>query len=194
MNRHRLLAEDGISIVEIVVALAMLMGGVLALLQATLPAQRAVTTSELLAAKADVAEEEVARIVALGHAGIGLSSVPSASPDPTDPTHYIQTAGYQWDWDDPSRVEELCTATTGCTPALSPGPDTWTSEQASGHIYRFVTWVNDPCDPTASPLQCTTSRDYKRITIAVTQDTAAHPANPFVVSTIVADPAAVGPN
>jgi hypothetical protein len=49
-----------------------------------------------------------------------------------------------------------------------------------------VTWTTDPkCGP-----GCPASEDYKRITVVVTIDGAAHPNEPAIVSTVVADPTA----
>ena len=52
----------------------------------------------------------------------------------------------------------------------------FTDGKLSGTLYRFVTWVADPC-PT-----CANSQDYKRVTVVLTTPGT---ASPFITSTIV---------
>ncbi len=194
MKQQRIAAEDGLSLVELLVAMTVLVVGILAFIQATVPSQRSITSSEVLATEADVADQEIDRIVSLGYAGVGLASAPTQSSNPDDPRYYVRSGNrFQWDRDVAANDEPLCLPATGCTGSLATGPITWSSGQMTGSLYRYVTWVDDPCDPTASPQKCPTTTDYKRITLAVTHSGAGYPKTPYLVSTIVADPSAMGP-
>jgi prepilin-type N-terminal cleavage/methylation domain-containing protein len=187
--------EDGMTLVEVLVALVLLLVGIMAFIQTLLPVQRFTRTSEFLTVESNVAEQELQRIVALGYVNVGLSTAPSHSSDPNNPNYYVGSsspATFQYDRDSASNVETVCTASTSCSGSLSPGPSSWTSGTKSGSLYRYVTWVNDPCDPNASPSRCPTATDYKRVTIAVTHNGTGYPRKPYLISTIVANPSAVG--
>lgn len=78
---------------------------------------------------------------------------------------------------------------TGVTPET-----TWKDERSSGlsgTVYDYITWVTDPnCTPKTG---CPTVNDYKRITVAVTNNTsnpAIAPTAPVLVSAIVVNPKA----
>ena len=57
----------------------------------------------------------------------------------------------------------------------------------SGSIYRFITWVDDPCD-TNNPTYCAGTADYKRVTVMVTQNNPDGPQKPLLISELVSDP------
>ena len=187
--------EQGFSLVELMMALVLLLVGILAMVAGLLPGQRLTTTSETVAVEANVAEQELQRIVSLGYSNIGLSAAPSPSADPNHPNYYVQATApptFQWDRTNPANAGTLCTPSTSCTGSLSPGPVAWTAGGMSGNLYRYVTWVDDPCDPTASPARCPTAVDYKMVVVAAVHNGSGYPKKPYLVSTIVADPTAIG--
>ncbi|HUZ29199.1 MAG TPA: prepilin-type N-terminal cleavage/methylation domain-containing protein [Solirubrobacteraceae bacterium] len=59
----------------------------------------------------------------------------------------------------------------------------------TGQVYDFITWTADPtCSQTATPgSTCSTTNDYKRVTVVVTM-TGAHPANPAIYAEYVTPP------
>jgi hypothetical protein len=73
------------------------------------------------------------------------------------------------------------------SPCIAAGPESFTSGDVSGQIYRFVVWRNDP---TCSPSVCTGSQDLKRaIVIVRLDDVAASFARNYVeVSSDFIDP------
>jgi hypothetical protein len=50
---------------------------------------------------------------------------------------------------------------------INPGPESFTSGQVSGRIYRFVVWRNDP---QCSESLCGGAQDYKQVVVAVRLD------------------------
>jgi hypothetical protein len=100
----------------------------------------------------------------------------SGSGDPKDPLNYVQGTSYAYDWTSPSTVEPLVTGGT-----LAP-TSTWQDGRLGGNVYRFVTWVDDPC-----PV-CTGTQDYKRVTVAVTVTTGPLRVSPFLATTFVRRP------
>jgi Tfp pilus assembly protein PilV len=187
--RARLRSEDGLSLVEVMVGIFILSVGILGAMETFIPVQSFTNASEARTVEANVAERELERIVSLGYTSVGLSSTPSHSSDPNNPNFYVNGTSFQWDLTNSSRTETLCVSpATNCPATLPPGPTSWSSGGKSGSLYRYVTWVDDPCDPTASPSKCPTAVDYKRVTVMVTHAGHDTVRKPFLISTIVADP------
>ena len=85
-------------------------------------------------------------------------------------------------------TEPLAIATGGvCSPGpcLSAAPTTWSDGRLSGKIYRYVTSVDD----TACGAACPGTADFRRVTVAITEDHDRR-RQPVLVSTLVTDPAA----
>lgn len=186
----RLKAEDGFTLVEFLVAALVLMVGIFAVIASFDAVRRLTTNSESQTVRAQVAEKDLQQIVSLGYANVGLSSAPAHASDPNDPDYYVTNgppAKFQWDLTNATRTESLCTAATGCSGSIAPGPVAWSAGGESGNIYRFVTWVDDPCDP-GTPAACATATDYKRVTVMITQSNVSGPKTPLLLSTVVTDP------
>jgi prepilin-type N-terminal cleavage/methylation domain-containing protein len=60
----------------------------------------------------------------------------------------------------------------------------------TGSIYDFITWTADPtCSQTSTPgSSCSTTNDYKRVTVVVTIDGITHPSHPLIISGYVTPP------
>lgn len=63
----------------------------------------------------------------------------------------------------------------------APGPSGGT---VSGNIYDFITWATDPtCTQTSTPAsKCSSTDDYKRVTVVVTMNGVTQPSEPAIVS------------
>ena len=165
--------EDGFGLVEIIVAMVLILIGVLSAFVAFEASQRADGRGERTATVAHRAQSEIERILALPYASVGMESIPtnSGSGDPKDPLNYVVNAlpGYEYDWAEPAKQEKFVNGG-----ALAPS-SAWTDGNRSGTLYRFVTWVPDPCP------KCANSQDYKRLTVVLTTPGT---AAPFISSTI----------
>ena len=188
--RRRLQAEDGFTLIEILVAIMLLSGAVIALMTTFDQSRRTTSTAEAQGAAVQVAEKHLEEIAAMDYADIGLGAAPSSSLDPDHPNYLVTNstpASFQWDPDSPAS-EPLVTGG-----AVSNSRGTWGSDRLSGSVYAYVTWVNDTycVAPYCTAADASITQDYKRITVAVTAD-APNPLSkrPVVVSTIVADPEA----
>jgi type II secretory pathway pseudopilin PulG len=175
--------EEGFTLVELLIAIVVLVVGIFAVIMAFDATRRLASNNEAQTVRAQVAEKDLQQIISQGYDAIGLSSTPTHSTDPNNPTYYVNGSTFQWDLTNSSRTETLCTAATSCTGSVAPGPTAWTSGDASGQIYRFVTWVNDTCTGA-----CSSTTDFKRITVMVTQTNQDGPQKPLLVSTLVSDP------
>ena len=185
------------TLIEVMVALLILSIGIMASVQAFLPAQNFSRSSDYLTVESSVAQKELERIKAIGYTGAFLSDTPQPSSDPNNPNYYVRggtPATFQWDRLNSSAVEPLC-ITTACGSVTGSGltsMTTWSvptpSGTKSGKIYRYVTAVDDTCG--ATPAYCPSTRDYKRITLMVTHDGRGAPRKPYLISTLLADPTA----
>jgi type II secretory pathway pseudopilin PulG len=170
--------EDGFTIIEVLMALVLLTGGVLAMIGTFDASKRANNSSERIEVAGHIAQSETEKILALPYASIGTTSAPanSGSGNAWDPLRYVVNGppvAYAYDWSLPAVSEQVATGGT-----LAPS-SAWSDGRLSGTIYRFVTWVADACP------SCQNSQDYKRVTVVVTVNGA--PARkPFIDSTVVA--------
>lgn len=182
-RRLRVEREDGFTLVELLIAVVVLVVGIFAVIASFDATRRLASNNEAQTVRAQMAEKDLQQIISRGYDAIGLSSTPTHSSDPNNPTYYVNGGLFQWDLTNPSRTETLCTGATACAGSVAPGPTTWTSGGESGSIYRFVSWVNDTCTG-----GCTSSTDFKRVTVMVTQNDQEGPDKPLLVSTLVSDP------
>ena len=166
--------EEGFGLIEVIVATVLLVVGVLSSFLAYEGSQRADGRGERTATVAHRAQSEIERITALPYASVGMESIPtnSGSGNLKDPLNYVvnSPAGYKYDWAEPAKTEPFVNGGTLATSSA------WTAGNRSGTLYRFVTWVSDPC------ASCTKSQDYKRVTVVLTTPDG---ATPFISSTMV---------
>jgi prepilin-type N-terminal cleavage/methylation domain-containing protein len=183
--RPRLREEDGFTLIEIVVALAILTIGILGMFMGFMSAQKLNLVNERHATLVHVAQRSIEQIEGVKYSKVGLTSAPSTSTDPTNPDYYVTAGsppGFMWDRTAGS-TESLDVDTTNGT--VTP-VQSWSEGGLSGQVYSFVTWTADPkCAP-----GCPLSQDYKRITVAVTISGGLQPT-PVYVSSAVADPQAM---
>jgi prepilin-type N-terminal cleavage/methylation domain-containing protein len=177
--------EGGFTLIELVVALAILLTGIFGLLTGFASSQQLSLISERHAAMAHVAEKEIERLEGIAYASLELTSAPTASTTVGNPGYYVSGANYEWDRNNTSTTEPLVIdATNGTVPPTG----TWTEGQLSGTMYDYITWTTDPkCSP-----GCPASQDYKRLIVGVTINGAPQPEAVYASSSI-ADPNAAPP-
>jgi prepilin-type N-terminal cleavage/methylation domain-containing protein len=183
--RPRLQEEDGFTLIELVVAVAILTIGILGMFMGFISAQKLNLVNERHATLVHIAQQSIEQIEGVAYSQVGLTSAPSTSTDPTNPDYYVTTgspAAFKWDRTSGASESLDVDATNGTVqPVQSWGPE----GALSGQVYSFVTWTADPkCAP-----GCPSTQDYKRVTVAVTVSGGLQP-NPVWVSSIIADPQA----
>ena len=183
-------AEDGFTLIEILVAILLLSTAVIALMSTFDHSRRTTSTAEAQGAAVQVAEKHLEQIAAMPYDQIGLGAAPSSELDPSHPNYLVTNsspASFQYDPDVPGS-EPLVTSGT-----VSNNRGTWGEDRLGGTVYAYVTWVNDTAcvAPHCTTADAAINQDYKRITVAVAAD-APSPLSkkPVVVSTIVSDPEA----
>jgi prepilin-type N-terminal cleavage/methylation domain-containing protein len=182
--RRRAAAQEGFTLIEVLVAVLVLTIGIITLVAAFDSSRRLSTRDEERQTASAVAEREVQRIQALPWSQIALKSTPTTNSGAgaKDPTHYISNGPcpdngpvsspcYQWDWNSSSSIEPMVIDTLNGDSTANPTPWSTTiiaggsTVRLSGNVYRYITWVNDANCTLAS---CLPSSDPKRIFVAVT--------------------------
>jgi Tfp pilus assembly protein PilE len=214
-----IVSQDGFTIVEVLVAATILIVGVLTALSALDSSRRLTLVAERRTSMVHRAQLELERVKSLPYSQIALSGSSSQWSTNTGDYSYVSNpAGtcpgapsgaaptYQPDHSsggstgtEPLLINGCSYTINGSATAVSAGTvapvTTWSDGRLGGNIYDFVTWTNDStCSNTSSPGSiCSTSNDYKRVTIVVTLNGAALPSKPAIVSAYVADPNATPP-
>src|SRR5688572_29952382 len=166
--------------IEILLAILIGSVGVLSLI-GTLDISRRVTSySEMKEAASHVAEQSMEELRAVDYDELGLDGPPSpgSGTDENDPPYYIGGGGttYRPDYDSQNTEPLVIDATDGAVPAAA---EAWSDGRIGGQIFRYVTCA------AATAEECDQGPDtsaYRRITVAVTVDTALGPQKPIVVS------------
>jgi Tfp pilus assembly protein PilV len=194
-------AEEGLTMVEVLVAMVVMLVGLVGSLDVLTGSSTAVTAGERYAAMAQIAEQTLQSVESLPYASISDSSTPSktSSTNTNNPTYYLTTSCtsgscYQWNPSATSSDEPMdVNATSG---KVAPGPTTvvvpapiatgctttaTTSCQMAFSVYTFITDSTDTvCSQ--SGVTCPSTVSYKRITVAVVNDGAGAPSTPMYMS------------
>ena len=169
--------EDGLTIVEVVVATLILTVGALAtfglLSSATKNTERAKATQVAL----DRAQRELEVLRNLTIEERALMTMPTPSGNPLNPNYRVNGEGYfALTREPPGNYEELVVNGGDLEDeeegvieggAIDPGPTPFISGDVSGEVYRYVVWRNDEKCGEA----CLGSQDFKQIIVAVKLDT-----------------------
>jgi Tfp pilus assembly protein PilV len=194
----RPLAEDGISMIEVLVAVLILAIGILGLIGAFNSARKLNLLSERRTLSAHRAQLEIERLQAVPYEQLAMISAPSHSSETANPDYYVNYSSpvkcstancFAWNSSNTAQEEPLVIAaksvqcgeekSTECgTVATSPtgrkcteslGACEWTDGNVSGKVYPFVTWHTDPvCEKEENGKPICSTSSYKRITVIVT--------------------------
>ncbi len=169
--RTRLAAEDGISIVEVVVAALILVIVGLGVLSMGDAATRNTYRAEQSQVLANRLQAELEHIRQLPYGEVALTAAPATSSSPTSPANRVSggTFALNRDGSDPKPLLYNGGTTPGGAPiasgALVSGPEDFTSGDVHGQIYRYVVAPGAP----ANCVDCT-GDDLKRVIIAIELD------------------------
>ena len=167
--------EDGITIIEVLVAALVLVMGAFAtfgvLRAATVNTQRAKASQVAL----DRAQKEIEKLRSLTNKELALTATPSTSTDTLNPNHRVSNGEFALLREPPSEYKpmvvnggELFGGGVVEGGVVNPGPTSFTSGDVSGTVYRYVVWHDDPSCPSAT---CPGKQDFKQIVVAVKLDT-----------------------
>jgi Tfp pilus assembly protein PilV len=189
--RSHLPAEDGIMLIEVLIAILVLAVGLLGLVGAFDSARKLNLLSERRTSMAHRAQLEIERLQALPYEQLAMKSSPSHSSEETNPDFYVKEGGTEYQYGAMSTEAEkvVLDATNGMIEA-SPGgrkcSETvgaceWEDGTVKGSVYDFVTWHTD---------RACTKPSYKRLTVVVTAKVPSGNRQPTSVrvSTLIANP------
>jgi type II secretory pathway pseudopilin PulG len=176
--RARLRAEEGMTVVEVVVAAMILIVGALAVLGLADAATRTTYRAEQSQVIVNQLQAEMERMRQLPFDEMALTGPPETSTDPASPASRVSGTNFALGRDGadprPLAVQGGMTATgdpVGCgavgEPAcgIDPGPESFESGDVTGKIYRYVVYPEIPSDCPGC-----TQDDLKRIVVAITLD------------------------
>jgi hypothetical protein len=192
--------EDGLTVVEVMVAAMIMLIGGLAVLQVVDSAARNNYRGEEAQVVSNRLQQEMEKIKRLPYDSIALSAVPQDTSDVKDPRWRTQGTSYAVTKQGTSPQPlvysgsalyaggTVCDADHPCDGGtINPAPTPFTSGDVHGNVYRFVVWGNDA---SCSEARCPGSQDLKRVIVAVRADTtAAGGARPYQeIQTQTVDP------
>ena len=167
--------EDGMTIIELMVAMMICVVGLLSTLAVLDQSRQVGDKAEAREAMAHHAERELEQIIGLSWARLGHPTMPAAAGAPPNPQSYVNAGRYSFDRRS-GRNEALVVIPAVPGPVgLVPSSSTeWIDNQSrmKGDVYRFVTDAGQYA---------------RRVTVVVTVDPPAT-APPLYMSTLVTDP------
>jgi Tfp pilus assembly protein PilV len=194
--------ESGLSLIEILIAMIVLVIGVLGMVSGFDTTRKLDLLSERRTSMAHRAQLEIERLQALSTSqptykelAMLESSLPTHSTVSTNPDNYVSEAGTEYAYKETSAkliYAKLVTSTTGkiygsptgrtCS-STNYGACEWTDGNVSGSVYDFVTAdLEKSCE--AKPAECP-----RRITVVVTANAkTGYSPTSVRVSTLIAEP------
>src|SRR4051794_38693280 len=168
--QERLRAEEGFTLIEVLVAAVLLVTALLVLVASLDSERRLGDNAQAQGAAAQFAERELDTLLARPYNELALNRLPTTVLDGSKPTaswgstRLLLPSALPTN-DERTDVNTVFCADTQC-PSAVPSVSDWTSDKPAvrGKVYRYVTWVNDASCPDAD---CPGTTDYKRITVAV---------------------------
>ncbi len=199
-------AEQGIALIEVLVATIVITVGLLGLVGSFDSARKLTLLSERRSVMAHRAQLEIERLQNYPYGELAMATTPSHSSEKSNPDYYVTVGNpstFQYG-ESAGEAESLVVAPkecaksgeTGCgvVGASATGREcstyvgacAWSDGLVKGYAYDFVTWHTD----NNCGAKCPTKENYKRITVVVTATVPAgnrEPA-PVRISTLVAEP------
>ncbi len=191
----RLHAEDGLTLIELLVTILVLTVGILGLLGAFTSARKLTFLSERRTSAAHRAQLEIERLQTLSYEELVMHETPAHSTSIENPDYYVKegtTPKYQYGEKEteeeplvgPATTGEIYTTPTGRKCSEKVGACEWGEGNLTGYVYDFVTWHHD------TNTTCAKTENYKRLTVVVTVKvpSGSRAVAPTRVSTLIVNP------
>jgi prepilin-type N-terminal cleavage/methylation domain-containing protein len=191
---RRLAGEEGFTLFELLIAMAVTAVGLLALVSSFDQSRDLVSLAEKTEVAAHQAERQMERVLSLPYAQVAHRTAPTHSTDTASPRFYVASGGGSYQWDQGSTGPQSGTlvvdATNGST--LIDAQEWVDSEsRLEGEIHTFITQTGDLCPATVTGCPSGDQRG-KRVTVAVTVEGPRPLRRPVLISSLKVDPTATG--
>lgn len=172
-SSRRLSNEDGMTIVEVMVAAMILVIGAIGVLSAVDTAARSTYRAEQGQVVVNRLQQELERVRQMPFDEIALTAVPEHESNQTSPNWRVSGTSFALNRNGTSdrpmvyNGSSLYGGETLSGGTLTAGPLNFTSGDVHGQIYRYVVWLNDDSCPESL---CPGSQDTKRVIVAALLD------------------------
>jgi prepilin-type N-terminal cleavage/methylation domain-containing protein len=186
---RRLANEDGFTLFELLIAMAVTAVGLMALVSSFDHSRELVSVAEKTEVASHQAQRAMERVLAMPYAQVAHSVAPTNNPDPKHPANYVTGSSYQWDQgatgprSDNLEVDNV----NGQISNVTDWQDS--ASRLTGKTYTFVTRTEDLCSATGCPAG---DQRGKRVTIAVTVNGPRPLSRPVLISSVMINPATTG--
>jgi prepilin-type N-terminal cleavage/methylation domain-containing protein len=185
----RLSREDGFTLFELLIAMAVTAVGLMALVSSFDHSRDLVSNAEKTEVATHQAERQMERIMSLPYAQVAHRALPVNSTDSSNPRHYVTGTNYQWDQGTtgPQSGAMVLDATNGSTVV---DERQWVDSQSRlrGEVHTFVTLTGDLCPVAVTGCPAGTQAG-KRVTVAVTVGGPRPLRKPVLISSLIINPA-----
>ncbi len=161
LNRKYFKSQSGFTVVEMLVASIMLVVGLLATLGMLNSANHSNEITERHQVAVGIAQRALEETADLNFDQLSLTSTPLKSSDPDSPLNRVNASVFRTELESDETM-----VISGASAAVNPGAETVNEGGVNAQVYRFVTWVDVPTYEGCSQ-DCSSTQDYKRITVAV---------------------------
>jgi prepilin-type N-terminal cleavage/methylation domain-containing protein len=186
---RRLADEDGFTLFELLIAMAVTAVGLMALVSSFDHSRELVSVAEKTEVASHQAERAMERVLAMPYAQVAHSNAPTHSTDPKNPAYYVTGSAYQWDQGATGpRSDNLeVDATKGQISNVTDWQDS--ASRLTGKTYTFVTRTGDLCSAAGCP---SGDQRGRRVTVAVTVNGPRPLSRPVLISSVTIDPLTTG--
>ncbi|MGI8632634.1 MAG: type IV pilus modification PilV family protein [Solirubrobacterales bacterium] len=174
--RPSIRSQDGMTIVEVLIAIVILVVGILAFFLTIDSSTRATYNSERFQTANNIAQREMEALRRLDYDELAMTGAPAYNANPDDPRYRVNGTKFALTSDGTNKEDLIVNG--GAVPTgydgegdtiadgvVSPDPETFNTGRVDGRIFRFVTWEEDE--------ECMTicaAAGHKRVTVAVKLD------------------------
>lgn len=166
-----MMREDGMTVVEVLVAGLILVAGALGVLGVVDAGTRNVFRAEQSQVVANLLQQEVEKLRQVPYAELALTSLPVHSSDPANPDSRVASTTFFYTGRNGTGLKPL--VYNGGTSegetikggTVNPGPTSFQVGDMKGTVRRYVVWDNCPSS------LCTDGRHLKRAVVVVSLDT-----------------------